>query len=112
MQANTNTDEDSSETTTAATCLLSGAIGRNGSNVFNAANLHARACQCSKCTLCTRAGSTSPCASGGTQLDVKSTNAELFATSGDVLGRKHRSVRRGLIAVRFHLHTACDAGPM
>jgi hypothetical protein len=41
-------------------------------------------------------------------LDVKSGDAELLATSGDVLGSQHGGVRGGLVTVGLDLHTTGD----
>ena len=42
-------------------------------------------------------------------LDVQRVDAQLLATNGDVLGRQHGGVGRGLVAVGFDFHAAGDA---
>ena len=43
-----------------------------------------------------------------TDLDVKSGDAELLATGGDVLGSQHGGVGRGLVTVGLDLHATGD----
>ena len=47
-----------------------------------------------------------PVSSGGSELDVQGSDAQLLAALGDVLGGQHGSVWRRLISVCLHLHTA------
>ena len=44
----------------------------------------------------------------GSDLDVKSSDAQLLAASGDVLGSQHGSVWGGLVTVGLDLHTASN----
>lgn len=44
----------------------------------------------------------------GTDLDVKSRDAQLFAASGDVLSSQHGSVWGGLVTVGLDLHTTSN----
>ena len=46
--------------------------------------------------------------SGSTDLDVESVDAQFLASSRDVLGSQHSSVRRRLITVCLDLHAASD----
>lgn len=45
-----------------------------------------------------------PVATGGTQLDVQGSDAQLLAPLGNILGCQHRCVGRRLVSVSLHLH--------
>lgn len=46
----------------------------------------------------------------GTDLDVKGVDAQILASSSNVLSSQHGSVRGGFVTVSLDLHTASDAG--
>jgi len=96
------------QTATAATTLTTSGIGGDGSNILNAANLQAGTSQGAKGGLGTGTGGLGTSTTGGAKLDVDGGDAELLAADGDVLGGKHRSVRRGLITIGLDLHAAGD----
>lgn len=87
----------------------SGRIGRDGSDVFNSADLQSISRQSSKSCLCTRARRALLDSARGAELDVDSSDAELLASDSNILRGKHGCVWRGLVAIRLDLHTACDA---
>lgn len=123
-----------SETTTTATTLPAGRVGRGGGDVLNTANLHAGTGQSAESGLSarTRGLRSVTChrkkksglvtfpqcisleqiaalgqwlTSGGSDLDVEGSDAQLLATGGDVLSSQHSGVRGRLITVGLDLHT-------
>lgn len=97
------------QTTTTASGLSASGIGRDGSNVLDAADLHSVAREGAEGGLRSGAGAAGLVAAGATDLDVEGGDAELLAPEGDVLGGKHGGVRAGLVAVGLDLHAAGDA---
>ncbi len=98
------------QTATTATTLSAGRVGGGGSNVLNAANLHASTGEGTEGRLGTGAGGLGAVTTGGADLDVKSVDAELLAAGGDVLGSQHGSVGGGFVTVGLDLHTTGDTG--
>ena len=47
---------------------------------------------------------------GGADLDVEGSDAELLAAGGDVLGGQHGGVRGRLVTVGLDLHTTSNTG--
>lgn len=118
-----------SETTTTATTLSAGRVGRSGGHVLNTADLHAGTGQGTESRLGTGAGGlgTVTCAgslvtgtvhghkssicevckltTSSTDLDVQGSDAKLLAAGSDVLGSQHGSVGGGLVTVGLDLHT-------
>lgn len=97
------------QTTTAATTLSAGRVGGDGGDILNATDLDARTCQSTESRLSAGAGSLGTVATGGTELDVKGIDTQLFATDSNVLCGKHGSVRGGLISISLDLHAPSDA---
>merc|ERR1719502_104003 len=93
---------------TTATTLATAGVGGDGSAVLNAADLDASTGERTKSSLATRAGGLGALATGATDLDVQSTNAELLAASSDILGGKHRRIGGRLVTVSLHLHATSD----
>lgn len=98
------------QTTTTATTLSAGRVRGSGSNVLNAANLHAGTGKGTEGRLGTGTGGLGAVTASGADLDVKSVDAELLAAGGDVLGSQHGSVGGGLVTVGLDLHTTGDTG--
>jgi hypothetical protein len=48
-------------------------------------------------------------ATGRADLDVESRNAQFLAARGDILGRQHGCIRRGLVTIGLDFHAAGDA---
>eukprot|EP00961_Rhodomonas_salina_P180343 2434193-Rhodomonas_salina.1 len=94
---------------TTATALPAGAIRGHGGHVLDTADLDAGAGKRTERSLGTRARGLGLHSAGGADLDVDGSYAELLAADGDVLGGKHRSVRRGLVTIGLHLHAAGHA---
>jgi hypothetical protein len=116
-----------SETTTAATTLPPGRVGRGGGDVLDASNAHAGTGERAEGGLGTGAGGLGAVATSGPDLDVEGRDAELLAAGScygqyrsyealrwgirtDVLGRQHGSVWRGLVTVGLDLHATGDTG--
>lgn len=74
-----------SETTTTATSLPPGGVGWGGCDVLNAANLHSSTGKSPQGGLSTGAGSLGAVTTGGTDLDMKSVDAELLALGSHIL---------------------------
>jgi hypothetical protein len=70
----------------------------------NAADLEASTRERAESRLRARAGRLGPVATGRAHLDVQRGDAQLLALLRHILGGKHGSVRRRLIAVSLHLH--------
>ena len=86
-----------SQTATAARALPTGAVGGDGRDVLDAADLHARARERTERRLRAGAGRLRVGAADRTQLDVQRVDAELLAARGDVrrASRRTASSRRG-----------------
>ena len=87
--------------------LATGRVGRDGGDVLDSANAHARAGKSAKSTLGARARGLGASATSSTKLDVEGSDANLTATGSNVLRGQHGSVRRRLVTVGLDLHTAC-----
>jgi hypothetical protein len=94
-----------SETTTTATTLSAGAVGGSGGDVLNAADSHAGTGEGTEGRLGTRAGGLGAVTTGGTDLDVEGSDADLLAAGSDVLGSQHGGVGGGLVTVSLDLHS-------
>lgn len=118
-----------SQTTTTATTLSAGRVGWGWGDILDTADLHAGTGKGTESGLGTWAwglGAVTwvPCqtslfffsahrvlrTTGGPDLDVQSSDAELLAAGSDVLGSQHGSVRGGLVTVGLDLHTTSDTG--
>ena len=66
------------KSSTTATSLLPGGIRGNGGAIFNTSNLHASSGQRSQGRLRSGSGGLGPVSSGGSQLDVKGSDAQSF----------------------------------
>jgi len=97
------------QTATTATALPAGAISGHGSDILNAADLHAGTGEGAERSLGTRAGGLGLDTSGGTDLDVEGSDAELLEADSHILRGKHSSVGRRLVTIGLHLHAAGDA---
>lgn len=97
-----------SETTTSATTLSSGRVGRDRGDVLNAANLDTRAGEGAESGLSTRTGGLGTGTTSGTDLEVEGVDANLLAAGSNVLGGKHGGVGRRLVVVGLDLHTTSD----
>lgn len=75
----------------------------------NSSNLHSASSQGSQGALSTRSRGLGAVSASGSQLDVKSSDSELLASDGNVLGSQHGSVGRRLVTVSLDLHSSCDA---
>ena len=85
-------------------------VGRDGSNVLDAADGHASAGKSAESTLGTRTGGLGASTASGTKLDVEGVYADLAATGSDVLSGQHGGVRRRLVTIGLDLHTTGDSG--
>jgi hypothetical protein len=59
--------------------------------------------------LSTRTGRLCAVSTSGSELDVQGSDTELLASSGNILGSQHSSVRRRLITISLDLHSTGDA---
>ena len=94
------------ETATTAATLPAGAVGRSRGDVLIAADFHARTGEGAEGGLGTGARGLGGRTAGGTELDVKGSDADLLAADGNVLRGKHGSVRGRLVTIGLHLHAA------
>lgn len=94
-------------TSSATECERCGGSDKAAKERTNAANLHASAGKSAEGRLGARARGLGASATGGTELDVEGSNANLLAASSDILRGKHSSVRRRLITIGLDLHAAC-----
>lgn len=97
-----------SETTTTATTLSAGAVGGSGGDVLDAADSHAGTGEGTEGRLGTGAGGLGAVTTGGTDLDVEGSDADLLAAGSDVLGGQHGGVGGGLVTVGLDLHSTGD----
>ena len=87
-----------------ATPLSVGAVRRDGSEIRNPPNLHPWVSEGSECLLGPWSRSLGPISSCGPEFDVESSDAQLLASLGYILGSQHGSIWRGLISISLHLH--------
>jgi len=99
-----------SETTTTATSLSAGAVGRCWGDVLDSADLHSGTSEGTEGRLGTRAGGLGTVTSGGANLDVQGVDAQLLAASSDILGSQHGGVGGRLVTVGLDLHTTSNSG--
>src|SRR5438874_1179101 len=90
----------------AAPALLARAVVREGRDVLDAADAHARAGQSPDGGLRAGAGRLALVAAGSTDLHVQRVDALLAHRVRDALRGLHRRVRRGLVLRRAHDHAA------
>lgn len=95
---------------TTSTTLSAGRVRGNRGNVLNAANLDTGTGKSAESRLSTRTRSLGTGTTGSTDLEVKSSDANLLASGGNVLSSQHGSVRRRLIVVSLDLHTTSNTG--
>ena len=88
--------------------LAASRVGRDGGDVLNAADGHTSTSERTECALCAGTGGLGARTAGRTKLDVQSSDADLLAAGGDVLGSQHSSVGRGLVTVGLDLHATGD----
>jgi hypothetical protein len=118
------------ETTTTATSLAAGAVGGSGGNVLDTSNLHSGTSERTESRLGTGAGGLGSVTcgiesarlrgttgkacwtrtTGGTDLDVEGSDANLLAAGSDVLGSQHGGVGRRLVTVGLDLHSSGNTG--
>ena len=82
------------QTTTTATTLLPGGIGRGRGDVLDSPDPHSSTCKGAEGGLGTGAWGLGSVATGGTDLDVQSVDSDFLAAGSNVLRGKHSSVRR------------------
>merc|ERR1712226_621392 len=97
------------KTTTTATSLAPGTIGRDGGDILNATNLHSRSRESAQRRLGARAWCLGAVATGCTQLDVQCSDTNVLTPNSNILGGKHSRVRRRLVTVSLHLHSTCHS---
>ncbi len=88
----------SSESSTSATTVSSGCVGRNGSDILNSADLEAVSGECSESGLSAGAGGLGLNTTSGSHLDVHGVDADLLEGLDDVLGSEH-SYKRQLVSI-------------
>ena len=76
----------------------------------NATDLHASTSQGTESRLGTGAGGLGAVTTGGTELDVEGSDADLLALDGDVLGSQHGGVGGSLITIGLDLHASGNTG--
>lgn len=96
------------QTTTTATTLAAGRVGRSGGDILNTADLHARTGQRAKSGLGTGAGGLGAVTAGSADLDVKGGDTDLLAAGSDVLSSQHGGVGGGLVTIGLDLHATGD----
>jgi len=117
-----------SETTTTATTLPPGGVGRGGGDILDTSNAHTGTGERAESRLGTGAGGLGAVTTSGPDLDVEGRDAEFLAASScsfvssplfgfrfpssrtDVLGCQHGSVGGGLVTVSLDLHATGDTG--
>ena len=98
-----------SQTATTATTLASCRVRWSRCDIFDSPNLHARASQSTESRLCAWARGLSTISASGSDLDVKSGNAQFLASLSDILSCQHSCVRGGFVTVGFDFHAACHS---
>merc|ERR1712233_244182 len=98
-----------SQTTTTATTLPSGRVGRCWCDVLNSTNSHTRSSQSSEGRMSTWTWGLCAVATGGPDLDVQSSDAQLLASSSNVLSGQHSSVWGGLVTVGLDFHASSNS---
>lgn len=78
-----------SESSTSATTVSSGSVGRNGSDILNSADLKASSGKSSQGGLSAGAGGLGLDTTSGSHLDVHGVDADLLKGLDDVLSGKH-----------------------
>lgn len=81
----------SSSTTTSFT---SGAVGGNGSNVLNAADLHSSAGESAEGRLSSGSRGFGASTSSGSEFNMESSDSQLLETSGNILSSQHSGIWR------------------
>ena len=94
------------QTTSTTSTFSTSRISGNRRNVLNSSDLDSTTGQRSESRLSSGSERLGLGTTGGSQLDVKSGDTALLASSGNILSGKHSSVRRGLISVSFDLHSS------
>jgi hypothetical protein len=97
------------QSATTARALSAGAVGGDGGDVLDAADLQAGTGKGAEGGLSTRAGGLGSVTTSGTDLHVDSGDTELLGLSGGIHGGKHSSVGGGLVTISLHLHTTGDS---
>jgi len=99
-----------SETSTTATGLSTGRIGRGGGNILDSADLETVSGEGSDGGLGTGTGGLGHNTTLTTELDVDSVDANSLELTADINGSQHGSVGGGLFSVSLDLHTTGDTG--
>merc|ERR1719249_634717 len=100
---------DDLQSATASTTLLAGRVRGDWSAVLNTADLHASSGQGSESTLSSGSGGLGSVSTGGTELDMQSSDSKSLNFLSNVLGSQHSSIGRRFISVSLHLHTTSNS---
>lgn len=92
------------KSSTTARALAAGRVCRNRGDVLNAADLKAGTGKGAKGGLGTWAGGLCSVTTGGSHLDVDSSDAHFLDLGSSVHGGKHCCVRGGFISISLYLH--------
>lgn len=98
------------QSSSAARSLSASRVSGDGGNILNAADLKSGSGKGAQGRLAAGAGGLGSVASSGSDLHVHSRHTQVLGLSGGVLGGKHGSIRRSLIAISLHLHATGDSG--
>lgn len=96
------------ESSTTARALAAGRVCGDRGDVLDAANLEARTGEGTKSGLGTRARGLRSVTTGGSHLDVNSSDTQLLGLGSGVHGGKHCSVRGRFVSVSLDLHATSD----
>merc|ERR1719402_637754 len=97
------------QSSAATTSLSAGAVGGNGNDVLDPADLHVGARQRAESGLRARPRSARADAAGSAETDVEGVDAQNFASLRDILSGQHGGIRGSLVSVGFDLHASGDA---
>merc|ERR1712130_446535 len=90
------------QTTTTATASALARVSRDGGDVLNATDLHARTSERTKRSLGTRTGGLGLVTTSSTELDVEGGDSLVLARLSHVLGGKHSSVGGSFVTICLH----------
>jgi hypothetical protein len=99
------------QTATTLAALATSAVGGDGGDVLNAADLHACTSESAKSSLSTRPRGLGAGASSSTNLDVQGGDrrwVERLQTISNILCGQHGCVWRRLVTIGFNLHASSD----
>lgn len=100
--------ESNLKSATTSTTLSAGRVRGNRGDVLNATNLDTGAGKSAESGLSTRTRGLGAGTTGGTDLEVKSSDTNLLASGSNILSSQHGSVGRRLVVVGLNLHTTSD----